>query len=105
MVVLALRQSPYLPRDDLLFITRQYVNSDVSRAGIARLLKCEGMSRLEDVVPKAEGRSVFMIRRDLTARELHQFRGAEQKKSAARRFFFCGPTLGGSHWNSESERQ
>jgi heme oxygenase len=43
-IVPALRQSLYLPLDDLLFITRQYINADVSRSGIARLLKREGMS-------------------------------------------------------------
>ena len=57
-IVLTLRQSLYLPLDDLLFITRQYINADVSRSGIARLLKREGMSRLEDVIPKAEGETI-----------------------------------------------
>lgn len=50
-VVLSLRQTLYLPLDDLLYITRQYINADVSRSGIARLLKREGMARLEDVIP------------------------------------------------------
>ena len=57
-IVLALRQSLYLPLDDLLFITRQYINPDVSRSGLARLLKCEGMSRLQDVIPTAEGETI-----------------------------------------------
>jgi transposase InsO family protein len=57
-VVLSLRQSLYLPLDDLLYVTRQYINPDVSRAGLARLLKREGMSRLEDVIPKAEGETI-----------------------------------------------
>jgi hypothetical protein len=57
-VVLSLRQSLYLPLDDLLYIARQYINPDVSRSGIARLLKREGMARLEDVIPKAEGESI-----------------------------------------------
>lgn len=43
-IVLALRESLFLPLDDLLFITKQYINPSVSRAGIARLLKREGMS-------------------------------------------------------------
>jgi transposase InsO family protein len=54
-IVLSLRQTLYLPLDDLLYITRQYINPEVSRSGIARLLKREGMARLEDVIPKAEG--------------------------------------------------
>lgn len=57
-IVLALRQSLYLPLDDLLFVTRQHINPDVSCSGIARLLKREGMSRLEDVIPNAEGETI-----------------------------------------------
>jgi hypothetical protein len=57
-IVLALRQSLYLPLDDLLFITRQYINPDVTRSGIDRLLKREGMARLEDVIPNAEGETI-----------------------------------------------
>jgi hypothetical protein len=56
--VLSLRQTLYLPLDDLLFITRQYINPEVSRSGIARLLKREGMARLDDVIPKAEGETI-----------------------------------------------
>jgi hypothetical protein len=52
-IVLSLRQSLYLPLDDLLYIARQYINPDVSRSSIARSLKREGMARLEDVIPKA----------------------------------------------------
>lgn len=58
LVVLSLRQTLYLPLDDLLYITRQYINPDVSRSGIARLLKREGMARLEDVIPKVEGETI-----------------------------------------------
>lgn len=57
-IVLSLRQSLYLPLDDLLYVTRQYINADVSRAGLARLLKREGMSRLADVIPRAEGETI-----------------------------------------------
>ena len=39
---------------DLLYITRQYINPDVSRSGIARLLKREVMARLKDLIPKAK---------------------------------------------------
>ena len=58
-IVLALRQSLYLRLDNLLFVTRQHINPDVSRSGIARLLKREGMSRLADVIPKAEGETIM----------------------------------------------
>jgi hypothetical protein len=55
---LSLSQSLYLALDDLRYITRQYINAEVSRAGLARLLKREGMSRLEEVIPKAEGETI-----------------------------------------------
>jgi transposase len=57
-IVLSMRQSLNLPLDDLLYITRQYINPDVSRSGIARLLKRESMARLEDVIPKAAGETI-----------------------------------------------
>jgi hypothetical protein len=48
----------YLPLDDLLFITQQYINPAVSRSGIARLLKRENKSRLADLIPTAEGEKI-----------------------------------------------
>lgn len=57
-IALVLRQSLYLPLDDLLVVTRQHINPDVSRTGIARLLRREGISRLEDVIPKAKGENI-----------------------------------------------
>lgn len=56
--MLSPRQSLYLSLDDLRYIARQYINPDISRAGIARLIKREGMARLEDVVPKAGGETI-----------------------------------------------
>lgn len=56
--MLSLRQTLYLPLDDLLYITRQYINADVSRSGLAGLLKREGMARLEDVIPTLEGEKI-----------------------------------------------
>nr|WP_243136451.1 hypothetical protein [Janthinobacterium tructae] len=35
------------------------MHSDVSRSGIARLLKREGRARLEDVITKAEGETIW----------------------------------------------
>lgn len=57
-IVLSLRETLYLPLDDLLYIARQYINAEVSRSGIARLLKRHGMSKLVDVIPKAEGETL-----------------------------------------------
>lgn len=48
----------YLPLDDLLYITREYINAAVSRSGLARCLKRNGMARLEDIIPKTEGETV-----------------------------------------------
>lgn len=48
-VVVALRKSLLLPLDDLLRITQQFINPDVSRAGIARCLKRHGVSRVNEV--------------------------------------------------------
>jgi transposase len=55
-IVLSLRQSLYLPLDDLLYVTRQYINAGVLRAGLARPLKREGMSRSEHVIPRPRAR-------------------------------------------------
>jgi transposase len=57
-IVLSLRGTLYLPLDDLLYIARQYINAEVSRSGIARLLKRHGMSKLVAVIPKAEGETL-----------------------------------------------
>lgn len=57
-VVLSLRETLYLPLDDLLYITREYINAAVSRSGLARCLKRNGMARLEDIIPKTEGETV-----------------------------------------------
>lgn len=45
-VVLALRQTLWLPLDDLLVVTREFINEKVSRSGLQRLLKRHGVSRL-----------------------------------------------------------
>ncbi|MGV8891636.1 MAG: IS481 family transposase [Burkholderiaceae bacterium] len=54
-IVVSLRETLYLPLDDLVYITRQYINAAASRSGVSRLLKRHGLSRLADVIPKAEG--------------------------------------------------
>lgn len=42
----------------MLYIARQYINADVFRSSIARLLKRKGMARLEDAIPIAEGETI-----------------------------------------------
>jgi hypothetical protein len=45
-VVVALRQTLWLPLDDLLVITREFINAAASRSGVSRLLNRQGISRL-----------------------------------------------------------
>ncbi|ABA89433.1 transposase of ISPca3, IS481 family [Syntrophotalea carbinolica DSM 2380] len=53
-VVIELRRSLLLSLDDLLVVTREFVNADVSRAGLDRCLRRHGVSRLADLIPKEE---------------------------------------------------
>ncbi len=55
IIVVTLRKTVLLGLDDLLFVTRKYINPKASRAGVHRLLKREGISRLADLYPKEEG--------------------------------------------------
>jgi transposase InsO family protein len=54
-VVVSLRETLCLPLDDLLYVTKTYINPDVSRSGLARCLKRHRVSKLKDVQPQAEG--------------------------------------------------
>ena len=54
-IVCELRKTLLLPLDDLLVITREFINKHVSRSGLARLLKREGLNRLADLYPQEEG--------------------------------------------------
>jgi len=53
-VVVELRRTLLLPLDDLLVITREFLNPDVSRSGLDRCLRRHGLSRLADLIPKGE---------------------------------------------------
>ena len=55
IIVIALRETLLLPLDDLLVVTRKYINEKVSRAGLGRLLRRENVSNLRDLYPKEEG--------------------------------------------------
>ena len=52
-VVVSLRRSLLLPLDDLLAVVREFLNPNVSRAGLDRCLRRHGVSRLQDLKPKA----------------------------------------------------
>ncbi|QJE00010.1 IS481 family transposase [Massilia forsythiae] len=50
LIVVELRKTLLLPTDDLLAITREFVNPAVSRAGLGRCLRRYGVSDLRDLV-------------------------------------------------------
>jgi transposase InsO family protein len=52
LIVLEIRRVCLLPLDDLLSITRRFINANASRSGVSRLLRREGMSKLADLQPK-----------------------------------------------------
>ena len=55
LVVVELRRTLLLPTDDLLAITREFINSAVSRAGLGRCLRRHGVSNLVDLIVVPEG--------------------------------------------------
>ena len=54
-VVVELRTTLLLPTDDLLAITREFINPAVSRAGLGRCLRRHGVSQLTDLVSQESG--------------------------------------------------
>jgi len=57
-IVVELRRTLLLPLDDLLVITREFVNPEVSRAGLNRCLVRHGVGRLTILIPVVEGEVV-----------------------------------------------
>ena len=59
-VVVARRQSWLLPRDDLLAVTREFLNAGVSRSGLDRCLRRHGVSDLKALLPRdASGKPAY----------------------------------------------
>ncbi|CAG1769466.1 hypothetical protein BAC2_00340 [uncultured bacterium] len=54
-LVVELRRTVLLSLDDLTAVVRAHVHPGASRAAVGRLLKREGVSRLADLLPAAEG--------------------------------------------------
>jgi len=52
-----LRQTLFLPLDDLLVITREFINSEATRSGIHRTLVRQGRSNLNKMYPELEAAS------------------------------------------------
>lgn len=55
LLVVELRRTVLLPLDDLLAITREFINAAVSRSGLDRCLRRHGVSDLKTLLPQAEG--------------------------------------------------
>ena len=52
VLVVELRRLLLLPLDDLLAVTHEFINDQVSRSGLDRCLRRHGVSRLADLVPR-----------------------------------------------------
>ena len=50
-----LRRMLLLPLDDLLAITREFINADVSRSGLNRCLVRYGVAALTGLIPVVDG--------------------------------------------------
>ena len=50
LIVVELRKSLFLPLDDLVAVTKEFIHPDVSRSGIARCLKRYGLSNLKQML-------------------------------------------------------
>ena len=55
LIVVELRTTLLLPTDDLLAVTREFINPAVSRAGLGRCLRRHGVSDLRDLVKQDDG--------------------------------------------------
>lgn len=58
LIVVELRTTLLLPNDDLLSVTREFINPAVSRAGLGRCLRRHGASDLRDLVKQDDGAPV-----------------------------------------------
>ena len=54
LIVVALRRTVLLPTDDLLAVTREFINPAVSRAGLGRCLRRHGVSSLKALVAELD---------------------------------------------------
>ena len=55
LIVVELRKTFLLPTDDLLAVTREFINPAVSRAGLGRCLRRHGVSNLRELIPVLDG--------------------------------------------------
>jgi len=57
MIVVELRRTLLLPLDDLLAVTREFINPDVSRSGLDRCLRRHEVADLKSLQPEQEGQA------------------------------------------------
>jgi len=57
LLVVELRRTLLLPLDDLLVVTREFINADVSRSGLDRCLRRHEVSDLRSLQPEIDGHS------------------------------------------------
>jgi transposase InsO family protein len=57
VLAVELRRTLLLPLDDLLVLTREFINSAVSRSGLDRCLRRHGVSDLKSLQPEVEGQA------------------------------------------------
>jgi len=57
VLVVELRRTLLLPLDDLLAVTREFINPSVSRSGLDRCLRRHGVSDLKALQPEVEGQA------------------------------------------------
>ena len=57
MLVVELRRMLLLPLDDLLVVTREFINPDVSRSALDRCLRRHEVSNLKSLQPQIEGQT------------------------------------------------
>ena len=55
VLVVELRRTCLLPLDDLLVVTREFINASVSRSGLDRSLRRHGVANLKDLQPEVQG--------------------------------------------------
>ena len=70
-IVCELRKSLLLSLDDLVYVTKRFINSKASRSGIHRLLQREELSRLADLMPQADGDAPKKTFKDYVPGYLH----------------------------------
>ena len=58
LIVIELRKTLLLPTDDLLAVTREFINPAVSRAGLGRCLRRHGVSSLLDLAARETDKPV-----------------------------------------------